>query len=94
MRIEDDEELVIQRQRIDRVDRTIVALLHERVRLGVEVGRLKRQQRQPVRAVERERDVLTAVRSAARQPLTADGAERIFSVIIEETAAAQGESHD
>lgn len=74
---------------IDRIDRTIAALLAERMRIGRELGRLKRSSAQPVRSESREADVLAGVRAAAAGPLTPASAERIFTTIIEETAACQ-----
>jgi len=87
----DDARMALEEHRayIDRIDRTIVALLGERVRLGRAIGMIKRQLDAPIRSAAREHDVLTRVRAAAAAPLTACGAERIFSVIIAETAAAQ-----
>ncbi|MGE3345342.1 MAG: chorismate mutase [Vicinamibacterales bacterium] len=86
----DDDELVRQqRMYIDRVDQTIVALLRERIRLGLAVGEWKRTHAVPLRVEARERDVLARVRQAAGGPLTPESVARIFAVVIEETAAAQ-----
>jgi len=81
------------RRLIDRVDRTIVALLQERVRLGLAVGRLKRAGGEPMRCAEREARILRQVREAAQGPLAPEAAARIFTLIIEETSAAQERSH-
>jgi chorismate mutase len=74
---------------IDRIDRTIAALLSERMRIGRELGRLKRSSATPARSEAREAEVLARVRAAAAGPLTSASAERIFLAIIEETAACQ-----
>ena len=88
-------ELVNQhRQHIDRIDRTIVALLAERMRLGRELGELKRANAWPIRVPGREADVLTRVRRAASGPLAPDSAARIFAAIIAETTALQDYEHD
>jgi chorismate mutase len=86
-----DEDDVMRQQRayIDRVDRTIVALLRERMRLGLAVGERKRACDIPVRIEAREREVIARVREAAGGPLSPESAARIFAVVIEETAAAQ-----
>ena len=78
-----------RRRNIDRIDKTIVALLAERMRQGLAAGDLKRQFRWPTRAPDREAEVLARVRSAAAGPLSASSAERIFALIIEETSAVQ-----
>ena len=87
--VERDASLNVRRSDIDRIDRTITALLAERMRVGRELGRLKRLTDQPVRSEVREAEVLTRVRAAAAGPLTPASAERIFLTIIEETAACQ-----
>ena len=78
-----------RRRNIDRIDKTIVAILAERMRQGLAVGDLKRKQRWPTRSPEREAEVLARVRGAAAGPLSATSAERIFALIIEETSAVQ-----
>lgn len=82
------------RKYIDRIDRTIVALLGERMRLGQALGQLKRERRWPTRSPDREAEVLARVRGAAAGPLSAKSAVRIFSLIIEETNAVQEETRD
>ena len=83
------QDLTLHRQDIDRIDRTITALLAERMRLGQALGRLKRLSDQPARSEAREADVVRSVRAAAAGPLTPESVERIFLTIIEETAACQ-----
>ena len=78
-----------RRRNIDRIDKTIVALLAERMRQGLAAGDVKRQHRRPARSPDREAQVLAHVRDAAAGPLTASSAERIFALIIEETSAVQ-----
>lgn len=85
----DDGAMALHRGDIDRIDRTITALLAERMRLGQVLGRLKRSHAQPARSERREADVLGRVRAAAAGPLSPTSAERIFLTIIEETAACQ-----
>lgn len=86
---ESDDPLENHRKYIDRIDKTIVALLTERMRLGLAVGSVKSARRWPIRSAEREAEVLAQVRRAAAGPLSASSAERIFEVIIEETSAVQ-----
>lgn len=77
------------RQDIDRVDGVIAALLRERVRLALSVGRMKQQAGEPLRVPARELAVLARVRTLAGAPLDADRLERIFQAIIDETCAAE-----
>jgi chorismate mutase / prephenate dehydratase len=84
-----DDPIAVRRGDINRIDCTITALLAERMRIGRELGRLKRSRSQPARSETREADVLVRVRAAAARPLSPSSAERIFLTIIEETAACQ-----
>jgi 3-dehydroquinate dehydratase-2 len=56
-------------RRIDAVDRRIVALLNERTRLGLEVGKAKAAEGRAVRDPDREREVLLRVAAANEGPL-------------------------
>jgi chorismate mutase len=77
------------RKYIDRIDKTIVALLEERLRRGYALGKVKRAHHHPTRSPEREARVLDNVRLAAQGHLSPSSAERIFTLIIEETSAVQ-----
>lgn len=85
----DPQDVALHRHDIDRIDRTITALVAERMRIGRALGRLKRLSDQPTRSEAREAEVLMRVRAAAAGPLTPASIERIFLAIIEETAACQ-----
>jgi chorismate mutase / prephenate dehydratase len=76
MRIED------HRQRIDELDRQIVALLNERARSARAIGELKRGQDLHSFAPAREQQVLRAVADASTGPLEADSLEAIYREII------------
>lgn len=82
------------RRDIDRIDRTIVALLGERIRIGRTLGEIKRALDLPARSDAREAEVLERVRQAAAGPLSPRSAERIFTAIIAETVAAQEDDRE
>jgi chorismate mutase len=73
------------RQSIDEVDRQILELLAERLRLVMRVGEVKRGLGLDVYDPVRERDLLERVARGAPSPLTAVAAQRIFQCIIEES---------
>jgi chorismate mutase len=89
-----DQSLDDQRRYIDRIDGTIIALLAERMRIALTVGRLKRERDQPIRSEPREAEVLARVRDKAPTPLSPVAAERIFRAIIDETAECQARAAD
>src|SRR5262249_59540196 len=73
------------RRDIDRVDEVLVRLLNERARCVCEIGRLKKTQGIEIYQPDREKDVLTHVRSVASEgPLGPDAIGRLFERIIDE----------
>ena len=83
------EVLATCRQRIDRIDGVLLALLRERLLTAVEAADAKAALGQPVLAPPREAEVLARVTTLASSPLAADAAVRIFQTIIEETRATE-----
>ncbi len=75
------------RQSVDRIDATIVALLNERAKCALAIGRLKKQLGLPLYQPERERDVVERVRAltcANGGPLGPAAIGRLFERIIDE----------
>jgi chorismate mutase len=73
------------REAIDVIDRQLVELLAERLRLVMQVGEIKRAHHLAVYDAQRERDLFERVSQAAPSPLTPDMAQRIFECIIQES---------
>jgi chorismate mutase-like protein len=73
------------RRAIDAVDRKILELVAERVRLVLAVGDVKRARGFVVYDPERERRVLEALAELAPQPLDATTVKRIFERLIDES---------
>lgn len=80
--------LVECRQRIDRIDGVLLALLRERLVTAEQAAAAKAALGQPVFAPPREAEVLARVTTLASSPLDPDAAARIFETIIEETRAS------
>lgn len=77
------------RQRIDRIDGVLLALLRERIVTAAEAADAKAAMGQPVLAPPREAEVLERVSTLAHWPLDPQAAARIFGTIIEETRATE-----
>ena len=73
------------RRAIDEVDRQILELVAERVRLVLRVGDVKRARNMPVYDAERERRVLERLSTDAPAPLDATTVKRIFERLIDES---------
>jgi len=69
---------------IDEVDRKLLELMTERVRLVLAVGDVKRARQMPVYDPERERRVLDHLASLAESPLDGPTVRRVFERLIDE----------
>jgi chorismate mutase len=73
------------RRAIDAVDSRLLELIHERVRLVLEVGDYKAKHGLAVYDPERERRLLERLTALAEPPLEADTVRRIFERLIDES---------
>src|SRR5262250_2252528 len=71
------------RKKIDAIDCKLVALINERARAAVEIGRLKRDTSLPIYEPDRERAVFENVQAANRGPLPGRDLVRIYERIID-----------
>ncbi len=78
-------ELDTLRRAIDAVDTRLLELIHERVRLVLEVGAYKAKRGLAVYDPERERRMLERLTSLAQPPVEPDTVRRIFERLIDES---------
>lgn len=77
------------RREIDDVDRRLVMLLNERVRIVERIGEVKQHASLAVYEPRREEAVYQNVAGANHGPLPADAAKRIFERIMDEMRTIQ-----
>lgn len=77
------------RDRIDQLDRLILALLNERSRCANVIGHLKKQLGLPIYVPRREEEVLRNVVGANQGPLPDEAVRRLFERVIDETRALE-----
>jgi len=78
----EDDRLGDLRRQIDDLDRRIVALLNERARVVVEIGRLKQASNVPIYAPDREKVVLETVRRLNAGPLPDRCLEAVYRELM------------
>jgi chorismate mutase len=78
-------ELEALRRRIDDLDRRILELVAERVKVVLAVGQFKRDNNIAVYDPDRERKMLERLCGQAPEPLDADTVRRIFERLIDES---------
>jgi chorismate mutase-like protein len=71
------------REKIDELDRKLVALISDRARAAVEIGKLKRNTSMPIYEPDRERVVFQNVQEANPGPLSGRDLVRIYERIID-----------
>src|SRR5256714_15125590 len=79
---ESDFNLQELRKQIDALDEKIVALLNDRARIVVEIGKLKQQSNAPIYAPDREKAVLEKVRKLNRGPLPDRCLEAVYRELM------------
>src|SRR6202158_4241612 len=77
------------RERINVIDRRLLALLNERTRVVEEIGRIKRECKLPIYEPKREEEVLRNIAEHNGGPMAPEAAQRIFERIIDEMRALQ-----
>src|SRR5688572_31841598 len=66
------------RAQIDKIDEQLIALLNERAKVVVEIGKVKQQSNAPIYAPDREKAVLEKVRTLNQGPLSNRSLEAIY----------------
>jgi chorismate mutase len=79
----EDSALEALREQIDGIDRRILELVADRMRLVLQVGDYKREHALAVYDPERERRVLESLARSAPEPLNAESVKRIFERLID-----------
>jgi chorismate mutase-like protein len=79
------------RDRIDDVDRRILALLNERTETVEQIGRIKKDAGLPIYEPKREDQVYENITLHNRGPLSSDAVKRVFERIIDEMRKVQRE---
>ncbi|MDE2995410.1 MAG: chorismate mutase [Bacteroidota bacterium] len=77
------------RDRIDLIDRILLALLNERSRSANAIGHVKQRLGLPIYVPEREKDVLSNVLDGNKGPLGDEAVRRLFERIIDETRSLE-----
>jgi chorismate mutase/prephenate dehydratase len=74
--------LIPLRERIDALDKQLLALLNARMQVAVEVGEVKKKEGSPVYRPEREAQVIAKLQAANPGPLRADNIAHIWREIM------------
>jgi chorismate mutase/prephenate dehydratase len=77
------------RRVIDRIDRKLLILLNDRLRVALKVGNIKKKMGEKIYSPEREKEVLRRLSLKSRGPLEETDLEKIFGTIMRVCRRAQ-----
>jgi chorismate mutase-like protein len=77
------------RREIDRIDRKLLTLLNDRLRVALKVGRIKKKMGEKIYNPEREKEVLRRLGLKNRGPLEEQDLEKIFGTIMRVSRRSQ-----
>ncbi|MGA3293912.1 MAG: chorismate mutase [Candidatus Acidiferrales bacterium] len=77
------------RRKIDAIDTAMLHLINLRAELSLEVGRMKSEEGVPLRAPEREQEILTRMKQSNPGPLDGQTIGRIYQLILDESIRTQ-----
>ena len=76
------EELKGKRKKIDLIDRKLLNLLNQRLRIALEVGKIKKKMGEKTYDPRREEKVLERLKRIDKGPLREEDLEKIFKTIM------------
>ena len=78
-----------KRRRIDLIDEKLLTLLNQRLRVALELGKIKKGMGKKIYDSKREKEVLEGLRRGNRGPLKEDDLKKIFSTIMKTSRKCQ-----
>lgn len=74
--------LTDRRKKIDLIDRKLLDLINQRLRIAMKIGRIKREMGEKIYDSKRETEVLERVRTRNKGPLKEKDLKKIFKTIM------------
>ena len=75
--------LTDRRKKIDLIDRELLDLLNQRLRIAMKIGRIKKEMGEKIYDSKREKEVLERLRTRNKGPLKKKDLKKIFETIME-----------
>ncbi len=74
--------LMRKRKELDLIDQEMLALLNRRLRITLEIGKVKKEMRKKIHDTEREREILDGLKGKNKGPLKEGDIKKIFTTIM------------
>jgi len=81
-RIDAPEKLKMKREKIDLIDKKLITLLNQRLRIALEIGKTKKEMRENIYDPRREKEVLEKLKLINKGPLKEGDLKKIFGIIM------------
>jgi len=78
-----------KRKKIDLIDRKLLPLLNQRLRIALECGKIKKEMGKKIYDPKREKEILEKLSLRNRGPLKEDDLKKIFAIIIKACRQSQ-----
>jgi chorismate mutase / prephenate dehydratase len=75
-------QLIRRRKELDLVNQKLLTLLNRRLRISLEIGKVKREMGKKIRDTEREKEILDKLKRKNRGPLKEEDLRNIFMTIM------------
>ena len=74
--------LIKRRKELDLINQQLLTLLNQRLRISLEIGKVKKEMGKKIYDAEREKEILDRLKRKNRGPLKEKGLEEIFATIM------------
>jgi chorismate mutase/prephenate dehydratase len=76
------QKLIRRRKELDLIDQKLLTLLNQRLRITLEIGKVKKEMGKKIYDAEREKEVLDRLKRKNRGPLEEEDLRKIFTAIM------------
>ena len=83
------EKLKKKRKKIDLIDKKLLGLLNQRLRIALEVGKIKKKMGEKIYNPKRETEVLESLKIKNKGPLKHEDLKKIFETIMRTCRSSQ-----
>jgi chorismate mutase/prephenate dehydratase len=85
--------LIKKRKELDLINQKLLTLLNRRLRISVEIGKVKREMGKKIYDVEREKEILDRLKRKNRGPLKEKDLNEIFATIMKVCRQSQFQTY-
>ena len=85
--------LTKRRKELDRINQKLLTLLNQRLRMTLEIGKVKKAMGKKIHDTEREREILDGLKRKNRGPLKEEDLRKIFTTIMKVFRQSQIQSY-